>query len=109
MKRLSLIYFTLFLVIFVFTFKSLIANISTDLPDWLDYALVNWIITENIQKIQSLNFANFFDTRAFYPHKNTLFFADTFLPQTLLGLPFSLFTKNIVLVFNIIFIQTFIL
>ena len=109
MKKSGLIYFLIFLIIFVFVFRSLILNLTTHLLDWLDYPLVIWIIHQNLEKITALNFANFFNSNAFYPHTHTLLFADSQLPQTLIALPFSFLSKNPILVFNFVFIITFIL
>lgn len=102
-------FFLLFLVILAFVFRSLLLNFSTDLPDWRDYALVIWIIYENIQHIISLDFSNFFNSNAFYPNPYTLLFADTFLPQSIIVLPFFAVSKNLILSFNLVFILTFIL
>lgn len=108
-KKKFLIYLLIFIVIFSFAFRSLIFNFITNLIDWRDYALVAWLTIQNAQKIISLNFTNFFTTNAFYPNTNTLFFADTFLPQSIIALPFSLISRNPVLVFNFVFVITFIL
>ena len=108
-KRKFLVYLLIFLIIFSFAFRSLIFNFITNLIDWRDYALVVWLIFQNIQKIIHLNFVNFFSTNAFYPNTNTLFFTDTFLPQSIIALPFSLISKNPILIFNFIFVITFVL
>lgn len=99
----------IFILLICFVYRSLLLNVSTNLPDWLDYALVNWLIFQNVDKIINFNFVNFFDTNAFYPHKDTLFFADTFLPQALIATPFYLLTKNYILSFNLTFFITFVL
>ncbi|MDD2822994.1 MAG: hypothetical protein PHQ59_02820 [Candidatus Daviesbacteria bacterium] len=67
------------------------------------------MIFHNVSKISTLNFNNYFDTNAFYPNKNTLLFADSFIPQALLELPFYLVTKNLILSFNITFFIVLIL
>lgn len=109
MQKKNLVYFLSFLAIFLFVFRSLIFNLSTHLFDWYDYPLIVWIVNQNISKISSLQFTNFFDTNAFYPNKNALLFTDTFLPQSIIALPFSFFTKNPILIFNFVFVFTFIL
>jgi hypothetical protein len=68
-----------------------------------------WIIFQNISKIVSLDFANFFNTTAFYPNPYSLLFSDLLLPQSIMALPFYLITKNLILTFNLVFILTFIL
>ena len=105
MPKKDFLYLGFFLLLLLFIFKSLLFSISTHLPDWRDYALSNWIMFQNIEKITSLNFSNYLDTNAFYPNnKYSLLFADTFLPQAILQLPFWLITKNIILSFNITFL-----
>lgn len=96
----------IFLIIIFFVYRSLLLNLSTNLPDWLDYSLVNWIIFQNVDKIIHFNFINFFDTNAFFPNRFTLFFSDIYLPQALIALPFYLLFKNYVLTFNIVFFIT---
>ena len=108
MKK-TILFFLIFLALLFFIFRSLILNLSTNLPDWLDYALMVWIIFQNTSKIFALNFNNFFDTNAFYPHQNTLLFSDPLLPQSLIAFPFQLLTNNLILSFNIVFLLTFIL
>jgi hypothetical protein len=108
-KRKFFIYLLFFLIIFSVAFRSLIFNFVTNLIDWRDYALVAWLVFQNVQKIIHLDFINFFTTNAFYPNTNTLFFADTFLPQSIITLPFSLISKNPIFIFNFVFVITFIL
>lgn len=105
----KIIYFVVFLILFFFVFRNLLLNISTNLIDWMDYPLILWIMYQSISKILSSNFTGFFDTSAFYPHTNTLFFSDLLLPQAIIATPFFALTKNLILSFNIIFIITFIL
>lgn len=108
MKR-RLILFFAFFILFLFAFRSLASNLSSALPDWLDYPYIVWTIFQNIEKIKTFNFAHFFDTNAFYPNKLTLLFSDTLLPQSIVALLFSFLTINPILVFNLTFIVTFIL
>ncbi|KKQ83995.1 MAG: hypothetical protein UT04_C0021G0011 [Candidatus Daviesbacteria bacterium GW2011_GWF2_38_7] len=56
-----------------------------------------------------MDFANFFETNAFYPHRLTLLFSDLLLPQSLVLWPILYLTKNIILSFNLVFIISFIL
>jgi hypothetical protein len=108
MKNKSLIYFLIFLSIFIFIFRSLLLNYSTNLIDWRDYSYITWVINQNIGHIKTLDFANIFNTNAFFPYKNTVFLSDTLFTQSLIGLPFSFLTKNPVAIFNLIFFTTFI-
>ncbi len=105
----EIIYFILFLLILFVSFFSLLVNINKNLIDWFDYPLITWIVFQNIEKIKDLQFSNFFDTNAFYPYKNTLFLSDTFIPQSLISLPFTFITQNNILIVNILFFFTFIL
>src|SRR3989344_1704740 len=109
MSKKFLIYLSFYIVILLFVFRNIILNISTNLLDWRDYAFYIWMMFQNITHITSLDFVNFFETNAFYPHKLTLFFIDTMLPQSLIFLPFYYLTKNLILTLNLTFITTFIL
>lgn len=108
MKK-SLLYFLTFAILFLTAFRSLIFNLSTHLMDWLDYPYIVWVMFQSIEKLKSLDFAHFFETNAFFPYKLTLLFSDILLTQSLIALPFSFFTSNPILVFNIVFIITFFL
>lgn len=82
---------------------------STNLLDWRDYPFIIWVISQDINHIVTLDFGNFFETNAFYPHKLTLLFTDILLPQALMYMPFFYLTGNPILSLNIIFVLTFIL
>ena len=103
------IFFIIFLILLSVVFRSLLLNLSSSLIDWRDYALMVWIMFQNVTNILSLNFQNYFETNAFYPHRYSLLFSDLLLPQSIMSLPFYLLTKNLVLSFNLVFILTFIL
>jgi len=105
----SICHFIVFLLTLLFVFRDLLLYIRTNLIDWRDYPLMIWIMSQHTLKIQHLNFANYFDTNAFFPHKYSLLFSDLLLPQALISLPFLLFSNNIILIFNIVFLLTFIL
>src|SRR5260221_2593829 len=109
MSKKFFIFLGAYLLLLGFVFRNLLANINSHLLDWLDTALVNWLILQNIEKFKSFNFSNLFNTNAFYPHPDSLFFADTFIPQAILGLPFSFLTNNPILIYNVVFFITFIL
>jgi len=102
-------YFLIFALVFAFVFRSLLTNITTNLIDWRDYAYVSWVINENINHLRTLDFQNLFNLNAFYPYTNTLFLSDTLITQSLIGIPFSFFTKNPILIFNLTFVTTFFL
>ena len=109
MKHKPLLYFSLFLLLLVFVFRSLFTHLTTHLPDWYDYSLQVYIIFQNIAKIKALDFAHFFTSSSFYPHPYGMLLSDLLLPQTLLAIPITYITNNILLTFNIVFIITFIL
>lgn len=102
-------YLFIYTAILLLVFRNIALNISTNLLDWRDYAAYIWMIFQNFTHITNLDFANFFETNAFYPNKLTLFFLDTMLPQSIIFLPYYLLTKSLVLAFNLTFITTFIL
>lgn len=104
-----LIFLSLFILLFLVVFRDLYVNITTNLLDWRDFPASAWLIDQNLTKILTLNFHNFFDTNIYYPHKYTLLFADTTLPQALLALMPFFFTKNLIFSFNIMFLLIFIL
>lgn len=108
-KHKTLFLFLIFLLILGGCFYSLLLNINSNLIDWFDYPLVTWLILQSAEKIKDLQFTNFFDTNAFYPYKNTLFFSDSFIPQAIIVLPLTFFTTNHILIMNILFFITFIL
>lgn len=104
-----LFYLGLYLVLLLFVFRNIILNISTNLLDWRDYAFYIWMMFQNVTHIVNLDFVNFFETNAFYPHKLTLFFIDTMIPQSFIFLPFYYLTRNLILTLNLTLIATFIL
>jgi hypothetical protein len=103
----NLFFFTVFLVLLGFTFRSLLSNISSNLPDWYDYPYLVWIIDSNLDKFVSFDFSNLFNTNILYPHPNNLLLTDTLFTQSILGLPARVFTQNPILTFNLIFLITF--
>ncbi|HCE30869.1 TPA: hypothetical protein DEQ89_02540, partial [Candidatus Daviesbacteria bacterium] len=109
MSKKNAFYFILFLLVLLFVFKDLVLNLSTNLLDWRDYPFIIWTIFQNITHVNTLDFANFFETNAFYPHRLTLLFSDLLLPQSLVLWPILYLTKNIILSFNLVFIISFIL
>lgn len=105
----SVFFFILFLGLLFVTYKTLILNLGSHLPDWFDYPYIVWVMNQNIEKFQDLNFLNFFDTNAFHPHPYSLLFSDTLIPQSLISLPISFFSKNVILVFNLTFLVILVL
>jgi len=101
-------YLLVFLVLLGTSFWELISKIGTNLVSWSDTPYLIWVMFQNIGHIKSGNFLDFFETNAFYPNKLSLFFSDLLIPQSILGLPISLFTDNPILVFNLVFLLSFV-
>lgn len=109
LNRSFIIYLTISSLLFIFIFRDLVFNISTNLIDWRDYALLVWVINHFVDVIKNLEFNNIFNGNSFYPLKGTLLFSDLLWPQTIISLFFSVFTKNIVTQFNLTFLSTLLL
>ncbi len=107
--RRNLIYFAFFLAILLFVFRSLIFNISSHLIDWYDYPLAVWIVSQNVDKFVLFNFKELFNTNFLYPFSNTLLLTETFFAQSILALPARFLTTNPILIFNFVFLITFVL
>ncbi len=106
-KRQSLL--LLLIILVLLPFWSLITNIRTNLVDWRDYAFIVWIMNQNVENIKALDFLNFFNTNAFYPHPYTKLLSEVALPQSIIMFPFVNMTNNIILSFNITFLTTIVL
>ena len=102
-------HFVAFLLITAVVFRDLLLNLKTNLPDWRDYPFYIWQMYQNVSHINKLDFINFFETNAFYPHKLTLLFLDTMLPQSLIFLPLLSLTQNLIMSLNLTLILIFIL
>ncbi|MDO8638702.1 MAG: hypothetical protein Q7R43_03940, partial [Candidatus Daviesbacteria bacterium] len=102
-KIIYLSYFFIMFFLALFIFRSLVFNITKNLPDWNDYPYITWTIFQNADHVKNLQFDGFFDANAFYPFKGTLLFSDLLLPQSLIVILISYFTANPVLSFNILF------
>lgn len=101
-------YFCAFLLILLFVFRSLLTNIETHLIDWRDYPYYVWVMFQNINHIKAFDFGNLFNTNAFYPYTHTLLLSDTLLPQSIMAIPFSFFSNNPILIFNLTFLLNFV-
>lgn len=104
-----LITFSVLALTYLFIFRSLLFNISINLPDWNDYPLYVWILFQNITHLKALSLVNFFNGGIFYPLTGVMLFSDLFLPQSLVGLLLSTFISNPILVFNIVFFLSLLL
>lgn len=95
----------IFLVIVIIEFRSLVFNLNKAFIDWGDTPFIAWQITTTRDKLLDLDFRNIATTNSHYPFKNSLFFTDTFLGQSVMALPLF-FIKNPVTVYNLIFLTT---
>lgn len=100
------VYFLVSCFLFLFIFRDLILNISTNLIDWRDYAYVVWVINQFIDNFKELGAAGLFNGNAFYPLEGILLFSDLLWPQALITSLYSLFTTNIIAQFNLTFFTT---
>jgi hypothetical protein len=99
-------YFFISFLLFLFVFRDLILNISTNLIDWRDYAYVVWVINQAIGNFQEFGANGLFNGNAFYPLEGVLLFSDLLWPQALITFFYSLFTTNIITQFNLMFLTT---
>lgn len=109
MRKNDLGYLAIFLILLIIVYRSLIAGITTNLPDWYDSAYVAWIIRNNLDKLFTLNISGIFDTNILFPNKNTLLLTETFFTQSFLVIPIRFFSKNPIFLFNISFLLTYVL
>lgn len=98
----SLIFVSLFL-------RDVILNVNKPLANDGDLAFSYFTLQNGFEKFSNLDLGNLFDTRMFYPHKNSLTFGNSELPQALIGLPAYLLTKNIFISAHFVFIVNFFL
>jgi hypothetical protein len=90
-------------------YRQLLLHINTYLFDWFDYPYYAWTVSQNIQHLSQLSLNGFFNTNIFYPFQGSLLFSDLLLPQSLLALVVSVFTKNPLTILNITFLLTLLL
>lgn len=94
--------FIVFLLLIVFSWRNIISNISTNLPNWSDELMIIWVYQNNIKHFSQLDFNNFYETNAIYPFKYTLSFAEHMYFQSLLILLVSFFISNVITQYNIL-------
>lgn len=86
----------------LFFWQNIIFHINTSLRGWYDELLIIWIYQNNVQHFTSLDFKNIYETNAVYPFTNTLSFAEQLYFPSFFILFFNLFTKNILLQYNLL-------
>lgn len=90
-----------FIITLIFVY-SLVLNINKPFSlDYTDNLQINFILKHNMDSILSLNLSELPNLPIFYGFKNTLFYSNHFLLQSILALPIYLLTKNIVLTTNL--------
>lgn len=94
----------------------LAAGLATEVPSDLgDSLYFMWAIDWSASQIVGIlsgdlgRLATFFDANAFYPERLALAYSDHIIPQALQALPLLAFTDNLILVYNLLFLSTFVL
>ena len=108
-KKGFIFWLLIFLGLLIFVFRAMIFGASTKLFNWTEYPYVIWLIYQGIGKISDFNFSDFGTTSAFFPAKDSYFFSDLYLPQAAMAVPFLPLVHSPILMFNILFIITFVL
>ncbi len=75
--------------------------------DPYDPAYCVWAMNRTVQALGSGNLAGLADGNIFYPHRGTLFYADTVVGLALLGAPLALLTGNTLVAHNVLLILSF--
>ncbi len=84
----------------LFSWRNLIININTHLPNWYDELFIIWVYQNNVKHFSTLDFNNLYETNAIYPFKHTLSFAEQmFFPSFLIFL-INFIDKNPIFQFN---------
>lgn len=107
-SRHFLVFFLFALLTIAMTYPLLLHlndHLPSDLGDPLHHV---WLIGRNLSKIKQ-GFSHFFDAAIFYPHQNTLLYGDYVPAITLLAALPALFTRNLVLVYNLLWLLSFFL
>ncbi len=100
---LSILFTWIFFVLFI-------PKINKPLDMNSDGYLVNLTVKHTTEAILSGNLKEIPNLPMFYGFKNTLFFSETYLTQTVLGIPiFAIFQNNPILSFNVLALLTIIL
>ncbi len=90
-------------VLFLLYNFTLLSHLSSGLTDWLDYPLMVYIMEQNIKHLSTFDFANFGNISMYFPTPGGMYFTDLLLPQSLIGVLIFSFTKNYILIHNIVF------
>ena len=86
------------------------AQLGTSFPgDYGDPVFVTWVMSWVGDHLTRGAFEGFWTAGIFYPERNTLAFSEHFIAQTVMVLPVSLLSDNIILGYNVAFLLTFVL
>lgn len=109
--RWTLPVFLLFIIITFLILLRLIQTIGTALPEGLgitDPLITVWILSWDLHKFKT-GVSGFFDANIFFPYKNTLAYSEHLIGVAVFAYPLTFFTKNRVLIHNIMFLGSFVL
>jgi len=86
----------------------LVVRMDTAVADTGDPLLNSWILAWDVHILRE-NPARLFDANIFFPHARTLAYSEHMLANALLGMPFLLSGIELIAVYNILFLLTFVL
>ena len=88
--------------IFIATFRpNTITHLTQPNRSSPDAYFQYFILNNNFRHITHFRFSTLFNTRMFYPEKNTLSYSNSQLIETIPGIPFYIFTHNPITATNI--------
>ncbi len=83
-------------------------HMRTYIDDPVDPSLVAWILHWNFHVMAHGLWTQYFNPPIFYPYQQTLLFSETFLTQSIIGLPFYAVTKDLLITYNALVLSSFI-
>jgi len=93
----------------IFTFP-LITNLRRSIPGDLGDPLLNvWTLWWDSERLIHLDIMNYFDANVMFPYKNALAFSEHLTGEAIVGLPFYIIFRDPLLVYNILYILTFLI
>jgi len=115
-KRLSNSNFSLFFsaaiyLVFaiIFTFP-LITNLRSSVPGDLGDPLLNvWTLWWDSERLIHLDIMNYFDANVMFPYRNALAFSEHLTGEAIISLPFYIVFRDPLLVYNILYILSFLI
>lgn len=97
----------LFILLTALMTYPLILHLTDHLPDNLGDPLLNtWILAWDVHQIFT-DPINLFNANIFHPHQRTLAYSEHLIGSSLLAMPIILFTKNVILAYNFVFLFSF--